>query len=81
MINTISIAVLAALFAGLLTYFLTSITQKKVLIGIVKSFVDTHAKVYHTHCPGNIKKLERIEKAVIFLIIKQGYNLSEAGLK
>ena len=80
MLNTVFITIIASLFSALLTYFFTTIAQRKVFNEIVKNHLDVHNRVYHTNCPDNIRKLDRIEKAVIYMMVKAGHNLQEAGL-
>lgn len=62
--------------SALFTYFVTSIVSQNNARKLVSEAVTKH----EVQCDGN-HRLQRIEDAVIFIIVKSGWSLQEAGLK
>lgn len=87
MSETILISIICSIFAALLTYFITTLTQRKAIAETMKAVIKQHEEVYHkdelvTHvkkaiiehkatCEGSIQ-IKKIEKIVLAIYAQNG---------
>jgi hypothetical protein len=86
---------LICMVSVLVTYFTTSISSRKNTETKIKEVIETHLLISHPQrvddvvsmaidkhantCDGS-RRLSRIEKACIYIIVKSGWSLEDAGL-
>jgi len=89
LIIAITIAILSATMGALISFFVTTISQRKVTVSIIKELIDTHEKIYHkktmehliekheNKCSA-IKEIEILKTGVNYLVNRaKGNNGSE----
>jgi len=89
--GTLETILITGAITALLTYFVTSLTQKAVIKSIVESAILVHEKIHHNqdtnkrlsdhiiNCTA-IKKVDKIERALIYIVSNLGGNPKELGL-
>lgn len=72
-------AVLSVSFGALISFFITTISQRKVTVSIIKELIDTHEKIHHktpvkamieeheTKCTAS-KDIEEMKKGISILV-------------
>lgn len=90
-ITMLLIGIISASFGVLITYFVTSLSQAKLVKTLTKEMVYIHEKIHHKKptdvlidkhkkdCKAN-NDFSLLQSAIIFLVTKQGGNLRELGL-
>lgn len=94
-LGEISTVLTACVVTSLATYFITAVSSRRSLEEQLATALETHLQSAHAvdvsglvetkltrhveHCNGP-HRLTRIERALIFLVVKNGGNLSELGL-
>jgi hypothetical protein len=92
MINTVIIGLVGAVFGALISFFVTTLTQRKMFSDMASHYVSIHEKIHHkdnmyehvegeivkhkTNCGGSTK-IDRIEKLVTALIIQLGGKIED----
>lgn len=89
--GTLETVLITGAITALLTFFITSITQKTAIKSIVDTAVMTHEKIHHSkdtekmlvdhiaNCQA-INKVDRMEKALIYIVTNLGGDPKELGL-
>lgn len=90
-VSSIIVALVGCLFGALVTYFVTTISSRKSIEDMAYGVVRQHIKEFHkddpwkivekheTECPAP-PAVKRIERGVLFVVMKLGGNPSELGL-
>lgn len=63
----------------LITFFITSVATRKAIAELAKETVRAAVVEHLSTCPIG-KRLDKMEKALLYLVIKQGGDPSEMGL-
>jgi hypothetical protein len=87
--------VTTTLVTALVTFFVTTVSGRRSYESYIREVVESHVKANHSVDVGSLidtklmrhentcdghRRIRRIESAVIFLVVKSGGTLEEAGL-
>lgn len=91
MTNQITVILISVLFGGLLSFFIATLTQRKVFKSIAKELTNYHERIYHkisVHDQINehqekclaVKDIGKLKTGLVWLVSQAGGNPSDIGL-
>lgn len=91
MINNIVVILISVLFGGLFSYFISTLTQRKVFKNIAKELTTYHEQIYHKESVKDlikeheeqcvaVKDIGKLKTGLIWLVSQAGGNPSDIGM-
>lgn len=90
-IGTLGVGLICMVMGALISFFITTLSQRKLLNTIAKEITGVHEKIHHKvpvieeikqhkeSCPAQ-KDYSSVKAALIFLVTKQDGNINDLGL-
>jgi len=89
--TTLIVGLVCIIMGALLTFFITTLSQRNLFNKIAKDITNVHERIHHnipikkaiieheSKCQAH-KEISSIKSALIFLVVKQGGNIKDLGL-